>query len=111
MTRGGVELVLVDEELEPWEAAGRSSEALQEQVLDRRALILDIFATHAVSPEGKLQVELAHSNTCCRAGRATGLEHLDGVGRRRCQPEDPVRPSSRPTAGWLDGGSRSCAGG
>lgn len=35
------------------------SEALHKKILDRSTLILDIFAKHATSNEGKLQVELA----------------------------------------------------
>src|SRR3954471_14051283 len=54
----GAEVLLVDDELEP--AQQRSLEnALQARVVDRTQLILDIFAQHARSAEGKLQVELA----------------------------------------------------
>src|SRR3954447_2297796 len=52
------ESLLVDDELEP--AQQRYLEdALKARVIDRTQLILDIFAQHAVSAEGKLQVELA----------------------------------------------------
>jgi GTP-binding protein HflX len=55
------ELVLFDEELSP--GALRSIEArLGVKVLDRTALILDIFALHAHTREGKAQVELAQLN-------------------------------------------------
>ena len=37
-------------------------EALETKIIDRTELILDIFAQHARSREGKLQVELAQSN-------------------------------------------------
>jgi len=37
-------------------------EILQIKVIDRRELILDIFAQHALSKEGKLQVELAQNS-------------------------------------------------
>ena len=51
-------MLLVDDELEP--AQQRALEdALSARVVDRTQLILDIFAQHAVSSEGKLQVELA----------------------------------------------------
>jgi GTP-binding protein HflX len=57
----GAELVLFDEELSP--GALRSIEArLGVKVLDRTALILDIFALHAHTREGKAQVELAQLN-------------------------------------------------
>jgi GTP-binding protein HflX len=52
------EVLLVDDELQP--AQQRALEdALSARVVDRTQLILDIFAQHAVSAEGKLQVELA----------------------------------------------------
>src|SRR5919201_2048643 len=54
----GAESLLVDDELDP--AQQRYLEnALNARVIDRTQLILDIFAQHAVSAEGKLQVELA----------------------------------------------------
>ena len=54
----GAEVLLVDDELDPVQQ--RSLEdALAARVVDRTQLILDIFAQHAVSAEGKLQVELA----------------------------------------------------
>jgi GTP-binding protein HflX len=52
------EVLLVDDELDPVQQ--RSLEdALAARVVDRTQLILDIFAQHATSAEGKLQVELA----------------------------------------------------
>ena len=52
------ESLIVDDELDP--AQQRFLEdALEARVVDRTQLILDIFAQHAVSAEGKLQVELA----------------------------------------------------
>jgi len=55
------ELVIFDEELSP--GTLRSIEArLGIKVLDRTALILDIFALHAHTREGKAQVELAQLN-------------------------------------------------
>ncbi len=52
------EVLLVDDELDPVQQ--RSLEdALSARVVDRTQLILDIFAQHATSAEGKLQVELA----------------------------------------------------
>ena len=57
----GAELVIFDDELGPGPL--RSLEArLKVKVLDRTALILDIFALHANSKEGKAQVELAQLN-------------------------------------------------
>jgi GTP-binding protein HflX len=57
----GAALVVFDEELSPGHL--RSLEArLGVKVLDRTALILDIFALHANTREGKAQVELAQLN-------------------------------------------------
>jgi GTP-binding protein HflX len=51
-------LLVVDDELEPNQQ--RSLEKLLDcKVLDRSALIIDIFARHAKTKEGRLQVELA----------------------------------------------------
>lgn len=51
-------LLIVDDELDPKQQ--RSLETLLDcKVLDRSALIIDIFARHATTREGRLQVELA----------------------------------------------------
>jgi GTP-binding protein HflX len=51
-------VLIVDDELDPKQQ--RSLEKLLEcKVLDRSALIIDIFARHAKTKEGRLQVELA----------------------------------------------------
>src|SRR5207237_7947845 len=53
-----IDVVIVDDELTP--SQQRNLEALfAVDVVDRVALILDIFAQHATSQEGALQVELA----------------------------------------------------
>src|SRR5436189_1728857 len=54
----GVDVVIFDGELSPGQAKNLE-EALDTKVVDRTALILDIFARRARSKEGKLQVELA----------------------------------------------------
>ncbi|HZT16365.1 MAG TPA: GTPase HflX [Gaiellaceae bacterium] len=78
------ESLLVDDELEP--AQQRFLEnALDTRVVDRTQLILDIFAQHAVSAEGKLQVELAQLeyNLPRMRGMWQHLERLGGgVGTR-----------------------------
>jgi GTPase len=74
-------LIAVDDELSP-----RQGRNLEEQmgmpVIDRTAIILDIFAGHAQSAEGKLQVELAQLeyNLARMRGLWTHLERL-GAGR------------------------------
>ena len=78
------EVLLVDDELDP--AQQRTLEdVLQARVVDRTQLILDIFARHAVSAEGKLQVELAQLeyNLPRMRGMWQHLERLGGgVGTR-----------------------------
>ena len=55
-----VRLVVFDAELSPSQIRNLENELGEEiQIIDRSMLILDIFALHATSGEGKLQVELA----------------------------------------------------
>ncbi len=72
------EVLLVDDELDPVQQ--RSLEdALAARVVDRTQLILDIFAQHATSAEGKLQVELAQLEY--NLPRMRGLwKHLERLG-------------------------------
>ncbi|HBJ18431.1 MAG TPA: GTPase HflX, partial [Clostridiales bacterium] len=57
---GGVALVVFDFELSPAQIRNLEEEIGDDvSVIDRSMLILDIFALHATSGEGKLQVELA----------------------------------------------------
>jgi GTPase len=74
----GAEVLLVDDELQP--AQQRTLEnTLQARVVDRTQLILDIFAQHAVSAEGKLQVELAQLEY--NLPRMRGMwQHLERLG-------------------------------
>ena len=53
--------VILDQELSPGQLRSLE-ERLGVKVIDRTALILDIFALHARSREGKVQVELAQLN-------------------------------------------------
>jgi GTP-binding protein HflX len=80
----GAESIIVDDELDP--AQQRFLEnALSTRVIDRTQLILDIFAQHATSAEGKLQVELAQLeyNLPRMRGMWQHLERLGGgVGTR-----------------------------
>src|SRR6476660_9897637 len=80
----GAESLLVDDELDP--AQQRFLEnALDARVIDRTQLILDIFAQHATTAEGKLQVELAQLeyNLPRMRGMWQHLERLGGgVGTR-----------------------------
>src|SRR5579862_4169110 len=78
------EVLLVDDELTPSQQRLLENE-LQARVVDRAELILDIFAQHAVTAEGKLQVELAQLeyNLPRMRGMWKHLERLGGgVGTR-----------------------------
>jgi GTP-binding protein HflX len=55
----GANLVIFDEELSPSQQLNIETLLPDTRVLDRTALILEIFAMHATSREGKLQVDLA----------------------------------------------------
>jgi GTP-binding protein HflX len=76
--------VVFDDELTPVQQRNLE-EAFQVKVIDRVALILDIFAKRAMTREGKLQVELAqHQYLLPRlAGQWSHLERLGGgIGTR-----------------------------
>lgn len=62
--------IVCDDELSPAQITNLQEE-LQVKVIDRTVMILDIFAAHARTSEGKLQVELAQLRY--RASRLTGL--------------------------------------
>src|SRR4051812_29530548 len=77
-------LVACDDELVPRQERNLE-QALGVPVIDRTAVILDIFADHAHSAEGKLQVELAQLeyNLARMRGLWTHLERLGGgIGTR-----------------------------
>jgi GTP-binding protein HflX len=73
------EALLVDDELTPSQQRTLEN-ALTARVVDRTQLILDIFAQHAVTAEGKLQVELAQLeyNLPRMRGAWQHLERLGG---------------------------------
>ena len=80
----GANLVAADDELVPRQERNLEAE-LGVPVIDRAAVILDIFADHAQSAEGKLQVELAQLeyNLARMRGLWTHLERLGaGIGTR-----------------------------
>lgn len=55
----GIDIVVFDFELTPAQIRNLEGDLEVETVIDRSMLILDIFALHATTGEGKLQVELA----------------------------------------------------
>ncbi len=74
-------LVASDDELAPRQERNLEAE-LGVPVIDRTAIILDIFAAHAHSAEGKLQVELAQLEY--NLARMRGLwSHLERLGAGR----------------------------
>jgi GTPase len=80
----GANLVVCDDPLSPIQERN-ISEAIGLKVIDRTALILDIFAQRARSSEGKLQVELAQLTYLLPrlVGQWTHLERLGGgIGTR-----------------------------
>ncbi|MEX1254493.1 MAG: GTPase HflX [Dehalococcoidia bacterium] len=76
-------VVVFDDELSPSQQRNLEN-ALKVKVLDRTALILDIFAMRANTREGRLQVELAQSEYLLPrlAGQWSHLERLGTSGRQ-----------------------------
>jgi GTP-binding protein HflX len=80
----GVDLIVFDRELSGSQMRN-IAELTDQKVIDRTQLILDIFARHATSREGKLQVELAQLRYLLPrlTGRGTALSRLaGGIGTR-----------------------------
>ena len=78
------DVVIFDDELTPGQQRNLE-DALKVKIIDRTALILDVFARRARTREGRLQVELAqHEYLLPRlAGQWTHLERLGGgIGTR-----------------------------
>ena len=79
-SRHSVDLVVFDDELTPTQQRNLES-GIGTRVIDRTALILDIFAIHARTAEAKIQVELAQLEY--RQSRLTGfgveMSRLGGI--------------------------------
>lgn len=75
------DIVIFDNQLSPSQI-GNLEEILKVPVIDRSMLILEIFALHATTREGKLQVEMARLKyTLPRlTGRGTEMSRLGGGG-------------------------------
>jgi GTPase len=81
LARSDANLVACDDELSPRQERNLEA-ALGLPVIDRTAIILDIFAAHAHTAEGKLQVELAQLEY--NLARMRGLwSHLERLGAGR----------------------------
>ncbi len=78
----GFDLVIFDDELSPSQQRNLEK-MLDARVIDRTALILDIFAQHAHTREGRLQVELAQLEYRLPrlAGRGVGFSQQAGGSR------------------------------
>jgi GTPase len=99
------DLLIFDDELTP--AQGRNLEEIAEvnplaerglKIIDRTGLILDIFAQHARSAEGKLQVDLAQLNYRLPRLRGWGevLSRMGGgIGTRRGPGETALETERR----------------
>jgi GTP-binding protein HflX len=81
--KAGYTMVIFDDELSPSQQRNLEN-ALGVKVLDRTALILDIFAMRARTREGRLQVELAQAEYLLPrlAGQWSHLERLGSSGRQ-----------------------------
>jgi GTP-binding protein HflX len=81
---GGFDIAIFDDELSPTQQK-HLEDALGVKVLDRTALILDIFAMRARTREGRLQVDLAQSEYLLPRLRGQ-WSHLERLGGRSGQP-------------------------
>ncbi len=100
----GVDTIIFDDELSP--AQSRNLEKIFERkILDRTALILDIFAQRARTREGKLQIELAQlQHLLPRLTRFWG--HLSrqsgGIGMRGGEGESQLEADRRKVSERID---------
>lgn len=91
-----IDAVIFDDELTPVQQ--KNIEKITEaRVVDRTALILDIFAERAASHEGRLQVELARCKYSLArlAGGSTGLSRQGGAGHLRGSGESKLETDRR----------------
>ena len=89
-------LVIFDDELSPSQQRNLEN-ALKVKVLDRTALVLDIFAARARTREGSLQVELAQLEYLLPrlAGQWSHLERLEGAIGTRGPGETQIETDRR----------------
>src|SRR6266516_2925397 len=93
----GADTVVMDDELSPGQLR-KLEELVDAKVIDRTALILDIFAQHATSREGKAQVELAQLNYLLPRLRGWGeslSRHGGGIGPMRGPGETKIEIDRR----------------
>ncbi len=97
----GADTVICDGELAPSQLRNLE-DRLKVKVVDRTALILDIFAQHAKSREGQAQVELAQLNYMKQrlrgwGGNSPARSAAGSPAAPASAAAAPVRPRSRPT--------------
>ena len=110
----GADTVICDGELSPAQL-NALEKAVKVKVIDRTALILDIFAQHATSREGKAQVAYAQMEYMLPRLRGWGESMSRQGGGAPAEPAaawvpaDPARPRSRPTVDASASECPSCA--
>ena len=89
-------VVIFDDELSPSQQRNLET-ALEVKVIDRAALILDIFATRAQTKEGRLQVSLAQMEYLLPrlAGQWSHLERMEGAIGTRGPGETQIETDRR----------------
>jgi GTP-binding protein HflX len=99
----GANVVIFDDELSPSQQRNLEDE-LGTKVIDRTALILDIFATRASTREGKLQVELAQMQYLLPrlAGQWSHLERMEGAIGTRGPGETQIETDRRLVRSRID---------
>jgi GTP-binding protein HflX len=92
----GANLIIFDDELSPSQQRNWEKEAGL-RVVDRREIILDIFAERASTPEAVLQIDLARSQYALpRLKRAwTHLSRQRGAGTQRGEGEKQIEMDAR----------------
>lgn len=110
----GADTVICDGELSPAQLTALEK-AVKVKVIDRTALILDIFAQHATSREGKAQVSLAQMEYMLPRLRGWGESMSRQAGGCAGGSGEawgcavPVRPRSKPIGAASASGWPSCA--
>ncbi len=97
------DLIIFDDELSP-SAIATLAQIIDRKIIDRTMLILDIFASRAISYEGKLQVELAQLHYLLPRlnGQGTQLSRLGGGIGTRGPGETMLEMDRRKIHGRID---------
>lgn len=101
VSRMGIDVVIFDDELSPSQQANLERAFGHDvKVIDRTALILDIFGRHATTSEGRLQVQLAQLQYLLPRlrgmwGHLMGEQTRGGIGSRFGQGESQLEVDRR----------------